>query len=65
VAEEAGCTMSQLALAWLLRQDTVASVIVGATKVEHIDDNAAAGDLDVADDVLARVGEVLAPFSVT
>src|ERR671917_251827 len=61
VAEEAGCSLSQLALAWLLRQDTVSSVIVGATKVEHVDDNAAAGDLRVPDDVLDRVGEVLAP----
>jgi aryl-alcohol dehydrogenase-like predicted oxidoreductase len=65
VADEAGCSLSQLSLAWLLRQDTVASVIVGATKVEHVDDNAAAGDLHVADEVLDRVGEVLAPFAVT
>jgi voltage-dependent potassium channel beta subunit len=65
VADEAGCSLSQLSLAWLLRQDTVASVIVGATKVEHVDDNAAAGDLHVSDEVLDRVGEVLAPFAVT
>jgi aryl-alcohol dehydrogenase-like predicted oxidoreductase len=65
VADEAGCTMSQLALAWLLRQDTVSSVIVGATKVEHVDDNAAAGDLHLPREVIDRVGEGLAPFSVT
>jgi voltage-dependent potassium channel beta subunit len=65
VADEAGCSLSQLALAWLLAQDTVASVIVGATKVEHVDDNAAAGDLDLPDEVIARVGEVLAPVAVT
>jgi hypothetical protein len=33
--------------------------------VEHVDDNAAAGDLHVSDEVLDRVGEVLAPFAVT
>ena len=38
---------------------------MGATKVEHVDDNAGAGDLRGSDDVLDRVGEVLAPFSVT
>ncbi|MCI3950143.1 MAG: aldo/keto reductase [Acidimicrobiales bacterium] len=65
VADEAGCSLSQLALAWLLAQDTVASVIVGATKVEHVDDNAAAGDLDLPADVVAQVGEVLRPFAVT
>jgi voltage-dependent potassium channel beta subunit len=65
VADEAGCSLSQLALAWLLAQDTVASVIVGATKVEHVDDNAAAGDLDLPGEVIARVGEVLAPVAVT
>jgi voltage-dependent potassium channel beta subunit len=65
VADEAGCSLSQLALAWLLAQDTVASVIVGATKVEHVDDNAAAGDLGLPDEVIARVGEVFAPVAVT
>jgi len=65
VADEVGCTLSQLALAWLLHQDTVSSVIVGATKVEHVDDNAAAGDLRVPADLLEHVGEVLAPFAVT
>ena len=65
VADEAGCSLSQLALAWLLAQDTVASVIVGATKVGHVDDNAAAGDLDLPGEVIARVGEVLAPVAVS
>ena len=41
------------------------TAIVGATKVEHVDDNAAAGDLRVPDEVLDRVGEVLAPVAVT
>ena len=65
MADEAGCSLSQLALAWLLQQDTVASVIVGATKVEHVDDNAAAGDLRLPDELLDRVGDALAPVSVT
>ncbi|MDQ3147352.1 MAG: aldo/keto reductase family protein [Actinomycetota bacterium] len=59
VADELGVTMSQLALAWVLRQRAVASVIVGATKVGHVDDNVAAGDLEVPPDALARVSEVL------
>src|SRR3712207_5375378 len=65
LAERSGCSLSQLSLAWLLAQDTVASVIVGATKVEHVDDNAGAGELHLPPDVLEQVGEVLAPFAVT
>ena len=47
LADEAGCTPAQLALAWCLRQPFVSSVIVGATKPEHVDDNVAAADLEI------------------
>ncbi len=65
VAEEAGCSLTQVALAWVLRQRAVSSVIVGATKVEHVDDNVAAADLRLGPDILARVGDVLAPVAVS
>src|SRR5215217_5358090 len=42
VADEAGLTMSQLALAWILRQPNVASAIIGATRPEQVQENAAA-----------------------
>lgn len=64
VAEEAGVTMAQLALRWCLRRREVASVITGATKPAHVDDNVAAADLDVDDAVLARFDELLAPAAV-
>ena len=63
VAEEAGCTIAQLSLAWCLRQRAVSSVIVGATKVQHVDDNVAAADLDLPADVLAKVTEILEPVA--
>lgn len=63
IADEVGVTMAQLALAWCLRDEGVASVIVGATKPEHVDDNAAAGDLDLEADVIARIDEILAPVA--
>lgn len=65
VAEEAGCSLAQLALAWCLDRPTVASVIVGATRTEQVDDNVRAGDLDVGHDVLARVDEALTPVALT
>jgi voltage-dependent potassium channel beta subunit len=63
VADEAGCTIAQLALAWCLREPWVSSVIVGATKTSHVDDNVAAADLDLDDDVLDRVDDILEPVA--
>ena len=42
LAREAGCTLSQFALAWILREPNVASAIVGASRPEQLDENAAA-----------------------
>ncbi|MGH9031915.1 MAG: aldo/keto reductase family protein [Acidimicrobiia bacterium] len=63
IAEEVGCSLAQLALAWCLREPWVSSVIVGATKTGHVDDNVAAADLDLGDDVLDRVDEILEPVA--
>jgi voltage-dependent potassium channel beta subunit len=58
-AEAKGCTVGQLALAWCLRQSNVASVIVGATKVSQLEENAAAADLDFDDEVWAEAERIL------
>ena len=63
LAQRAGCTLAQLALAWALRVDVVSSVIVGATRPEHVDDNVAAADLDVDPALFARMDEILAPVA--
>jgi voltage-dependent potassium channel beta subunit len=63
LAADAGCSPGQLALAWCLRQPAVSSVIVGATKVGHVDENVAAGDLEPDDDLLDRVSDLLAPVA--
>ncbi len=63
LAKEAGATMGQLALAWCLRRPEVSSVIVGATKVDHVDDNAATADLDVDASLFARMDAILAPVA--
>lgn len=63
LAEEAGCTMAQLALAWCLRQPAVSSVIVGATKVSHVDDNVAAADVAVPPELLDRMSQLLEPVA--
>jgi voltage-dependent potassium channel beta subunit len=63
LAQQAGCTVTQLSLAWCLRQPAVTSVIVGATKVEHIDDNVAAGDLEIDPALFAEMDRILAPVA--
>ncbi len=61
LAKEAGCSMTQLALAWCLRQPAVTSTIVGATKIEHVDDNVAAGDLNLDPKIFERMNAILGP----
>jgi voltage-dependent potassium channel beta subunit len=65
LAEEAGLTMSQLALAWCLRQPGVSSVIMGATKTSHVDDNVAAADATPDPALFARMDEILQPVAQT
>ncbi len=61
VAEEAGHTPSQLALAWVLREPDVAAAIVGASRPEQVFENAAAGDIGLGADTLAAIDAALAP----
>ena len=65
LAQEAGCTQGQRALAGCLRQAFVSSVIVGATKSSHVDDNVAAADLDLDDDVIDAYDEILEPVAAS
>jgi aryl-alcohol dehydrogenase-like predicted oxidoreductase len=60
IAEGAGLTMAQLALAWVLRQDNVASAIIGATRPEQVQDNVAASGTRLDDATLAAIDEALA-----
>jgi len=59
IADKAGVTMAQLALAWVLREPNVASAIVGASRPEQVDDNAAASGLRLDTDQLAAVDQAL------
>jgi aryl-alcohol dehydrogenase-like predicted oxidoreductase len=60
IADEAGISLAQLALAWVLRQPNVASAIVGATRVEQVETNAAAAGIRLDPDALRRIDEALA-----
>ena len=60
IAQEAGCTMSQFALAWILREPNVASAIVGASRPDQLDENAAASDIVVDPALFARAEAIVA-----
>jgi aryl-alcohol dehydrogenase-like predicted oxidoreductase len=60
LATSAGLTLSQFALAWVLRQPNVASAIVGASRPEQVDENAAASDLSVSAELFRQVETLLA-----
>ena len=60
IADEAGCTMSQFALAWILREQNVATAIVGASRPEQLEDNAAASGLFVDPALFARAEAIVA-----
>jgi aryl-alcohol dehydrogenase-like predicted oxidoreductase len=58
LAQSAGCSLTQFALAWVLREPNVASAIVGASRPAQLDENAAASGL-VIDEELFRKAEEL------
>ncbi len=58
-AQQHDYTLSQLALAWILRQQNVSSAIIGATSVQQIEENVKAGDITLSDDVIAQVDQII------
>jgi aryl-alcohol dehydrogenase-like predicted oxidoreductase len=59
LAQDAGMSMAQMAVAWVLRNDNVASAIAGASRPEQLEDTLKAADLTVDDDLAARIDGVL------
>ena len=61
--QEAGVSLAQFALAWVLRRPEVTSAIVGASRPEQVAENAAAAEKEIAPELFARAEDILAPFS--
>lgn len=60
LAEERGQTLAQMALAWILRDGRVTSVLIGASKVSQIEENTAAlNNLDFTQEELKRIDVIL------
>ncbi|HMA47059.1 MAG TPA: aldo/keto reductase family protein [Frankiaceae bacterium] len=59
LADAAGLSLAQLAVAWVLQNDTVSAAIVGATRPEQVHENAKASGVRLEPELLARIDEVL------
>jgi aryl-alcohol dehydrogenase-like predicted oxidoreductase len=65
IADEAGLTLAQLAVAWVLQNPNVAGAIVGASRPEQVESNAKAAGVALDEEVLARIDEVIIPVAET
>jgi aryl-alcohol dehydrogenase-like predicted oxidoreductase len=73
VADQAGLSMAELALAWVLRRPELASAIIGASRPEQVHANVKASGVELSPDTLSAIdealgdapvkGPVLAPFA--
>ncbi len=58
VASELGFSRAQLAIAWVAAQKTVSSVILGATRVEQLQENLKAADLEISEEIDEKLKEI-------
>jgi aryl-alcohol dehydrogenase-like predicted oxidoreductase len=59
VADKAGLSMAQLAVAWVLQNPNVSAAIIGASRPEQVTENVAAAGVTLEADLLAEIDAVL------
>ncbi len=59
VAQEAGLSMAQLAVAWVLQNPNVSSAIIGASRPEQVTENVKAAGVRLDDEVMKRIDEIV------
>ena len=65
IADEAGISMVELALAWILRRPELASAIIGASRPEQVHANVAASGVELSQDTLDAIDEALGDVAIT
>jgi len=65
IAGQRGDRQAQVALAWLLHKPGVTAPIVGATRLEHVEDALAATELSLSEDEMARLEEPYVPHAIS
>ena len=61
LAEEAGLSLIEMAIAFVIRHPAVTSAIIGPRTMEQLESQLTAADVELADDVLDRIDEIVAP----
>ncbi|TIC80908.1 aldo/keto reductase family protein [Nocardioides sp. GY 10127] len=64
LADQAGLTMGQLALAWVLQNHAVSAAIIGASRPDQVTDNVKAAGVRLESDLMAAIDEALEPVVV-
>jgi aryl-alcohol dehydrogenase-like predicted oxidoreductase len=59
VADEAGLSLAQLAVAWVLQNDNVSAAIIGASRPDQVTENVKAAGVELDDDLLRKIDEIL------
>jgi aryl-alcohol dehydrogenase-like predicted oxidoreductase len=61
LAEEAGITLIEMALAFVIRHPAVTAAIIGPRTMEHLESQLTAVDVELSDEVLDRIDEIVPP----
>jgi aryl-alcohol dehydrogenase-like predicted oxidoreductase len=61
LAEQAGITLIELALAWVIRHPAVTAAIIGPRTMEHLESQLSAAEVALSDEVLDRIDEIVPP----
>ena len=59
LAQQNGCSLAQMALAWVLCKPIVSAAIIGATRPQQVEENAKASEITLSEDVLQHIDEIL------
>jgi len=59
LADELGISLSQLAIAWVLRHPNISSALIGASKPEQVEENVKASGIKLSDEVLDKIEAIL------
>ena len=61
LADEAGITLIEMAIAFVIRHPAVTAAIIGPRTMEHLESQLTAADVDLSDEVLDRIDEIVPP----
>ncbi len=61
LADEAGMTLIEMALAFVIRHPAVTAAIIGPRTMDHLESQLTAADVELSDDLLDRIDEIVPP----